>query len=123
VKTLVQYQYSSSSKHPLIDRRGRVGSADSGTFRKSFEEYAATRVAAINDHATETQRKMKSWPPSPAALMNRIERAAPVLRSQYVRVQRRRTRADRLITIVALVLGDPMAFVDRAEGPTSIFQN
>jgi putative DNA primase/helicase len=69
---------------------------------RSWEGTPTALFAAINDHATETQRKMKSWPPSPAALTNRIERAAPVLRSQCVHVQRRRTRADRLITIFAL---------------------
>ena len=69
---------------------------------RSWEGTPTTLFAAINDHATETQRKSKWWPPSPAALTNRIERAAPVLRSQGVHVERRRTRADRLITIVAL---------------------
>jgi hypothetical protein len=60
----------------------------------------------INGHATEAQRKMKSWPASPAGLTNRIERAAPVLRSQGVIVERRHAHAARLITIALL---DPEA--------------
>jgi hypothetical protein len=69
---------------------------------RSWEGTATALFAAINDHATDTHRKLKSWPASPAALTNRIERGAPVLRSQGVHVERRRSRSDRLITIVVL---------------------
>jgi putative DNA primase/helicase len=57
---------------------------------------------AFNAFATETQRKMKSWPASPAGLTNRIERAAPVLRSQGIHVERRHAHGGRLITIALL---------------------
>jgi putative DNA primase/helicase len=67
---------------------------------KSWEGTPTQLFGEINAHATETQRKMKSWPVSPAGLTNRIERAAPVLRSQGVVVERRHAHATRLITIV-----------------------
>src|SRR5262249_53419024 len=57
---------------------------------------------AFNASATDTQRKMKSWPASPAGLTNRIERAAPVLRSQGIHVERRHAHGGRLITIALL---------------------
>jgi putative DNA primase/helicase len=57
---------------------------------------------AINVFASDQQRKVKSWPASPAGLTNRIERAAPLLRSQNVHVERRHAHAARLITIVLL---------------------
>jgi hypothetical protein len=45
---------------------------------------------------------MKSWPASAAALTNRIDRAAPVLREQGIYVERPpRSKNGRLITIVA----------------------
>jgi len=69
---------------------------------KSWEGTSLQLSEAINAHATDTQRKMKSWPASPAALTNRIDRAAPLLRSQGVHVERRRSHRDRLITIVQL---------------------
>jgi putative DNA primase/helicase len=57
---------------------------------------------AFNASASETQRKMKSWPASPAGLTNRVERAAPVLRSQGIHVERRHAHGGRLITIALL---------------------
>jgi putative DNA primase/helicase len=66
---------------------------------RAWEGTSTSLFAAINDHGTDAQRKMKSWPASPAGLTNRIERAAPVLRSQGVVVERRQTHAARLITI------------------------
>lgn len=69
---------------------------------RSWEGTPTALFAEINAHATETQRRMKSWPVSPAGLTNRIERAAPVLRSQGIHVERRRSRDDRLIAIVQL---------------------
>jgi hypothetical protein len=69
---------------------------------RQWEGTSTALFTAINGYAADSERKMKSWPPSPAALTNRIDRAAPVLRSQGVHVERRRSRTDRLITIVAL---------------------
>jgi putative DNA primase/helicase len=69
---------------------------------KAWEGTPTALFAMINEHATEAQRKMKSWPASPAGLTNRIERAAPLLRSQGVHAERRRSRDDRLIAIVQL---------------------
>jgi len=69
---------------------------------KAWEGTPSALFAAINDHATDTQRKMRSWPASPAGLTNRIERAAPLLRTQGVHVERRRSHDDRLIAIVQL---------------------
>jgi putative DNA primase/helicase len=68
----------------------------------SWEGTPTDLFAVINAYATETQRKMKSWPASPAGLTNRIERAAPLLRPQGVHVERRRSRDERLIAIVQL---------------------
>ena len=68
----------------------------------SWEGTPTQLYDAVNAFATETQRKMKSWPVSPAGLTNRIERAAPILRTQGVRVERRSAHAQRLITIVLL---------------------
>jgi hypothetical protein len=72
-----------------------------GLSTQQWEGTPTDLFTAINDHAKESQRKMRSWPASPAALTNRIERAVPVLRCRGVRVERRRTRTDRLIAIVA----------------------
>lgn len=71
---------------------------------RSWEGTPTHLFDAINKFANETQRKMKSWPVSPAGLTNRIERAAPVLRAQGIHVARRSAHAQRLITIV---LRDP----------------
>src|SRR5262249_36570502 len=71
---------------------------------KCWEGTPTQLYGEINAHATEIQRKMKSWPASPAGLTNRIERASPVLRSQGVVVERRHAHATRLIT---LALTDP----------------
>jgi putative DNA primase/helicase len=56
----------------------------------------------IGNHASESQRKLKSWPTSPASLTNRIEEAAKLLREQGVLVERRRTHGGRLIIITQL---------------------
>jgi hypothetical protein len=69
---------------------------------RQWEGAPTVLFGEINAHATEAQRKMKSWPTSPAGLTNRIERAAPVLRSQGVVVERRHAHAARLITIALL---------------------
>jgi putative DNA primase/helicase len=73
---------------------------------KCWEGSPTQLFGEINAHASEVQRKMKSWPASPAGLTNRIERAAPVLRSQGVVVERRHAHAARLITI-ALIDPEP----------------
>src|SRR5262249_30260303 len=70
---------------------------------KCWEGTPTQLFGEINGHATETQRKMKSWPISPAGLTIRIERATPVLRSQGVVVERRNAHATRLITIALLI--------------------
>jgi hypothetical protein len=67
---------------------------------RSWEGTPTHLFDALNAFATETQRKMKSWPISPAGLTNRIERAAPILRSQGVHIERRAAHSQRLITIV-----------------------
>jgi len=72
-----------------------------GLATRQWEGVSTALYAAINDCAADSERKMKSWPGSAAALTNRIDRAAPVLRSQGVHVERRRTRTYRVITIVA----------------------
>jgi hypothetical protein len=72
-----------------------------GLAARQWEGTSTALYAAIDDCATDNERKMKSWPGSLTALTNRIDRAAPLLRSQGIHVERRRTRSDRLITIVA----------------------
>jgi hypothetical protein len=69
---------------------------------RSWEGTSTALYAEINAHATETQRKIKSWPASPAGLTNRIERAASVLWSQSVIVERRSTHTARPITLALL---------------------
>jgi putative DNA primase/helicase len=54
----------------------------------------------------EAVRKAKSWPQSASAMGNRIDRAAPLLRSQGLIVERRRTSSGRLIVIVPQEHGD-----------------
>jgi hypothetical protein len=66
---------------------------------KAWEGTPTQLFDAINAFADERQKKMKSWPASPAGLTNRIERVAPLLRSQNIYVDRKRSRSDRLITI------------------------
>jgi putative DNA primase/helicase len=50
---------------------------------------------------TEAQRNAKSWPRSASALGNRIDRIAPLLRSQGIILERRRSRGARLLVIVS----------------------
>jgi hypothetical protein len=69
---------------------------------KCWEGTPTQLFGEINAHATETHRKMRSWPASPAGLTNRIERASSILRSQGVVVERRHAHATRLITIALL---------------------
>jgi hypothetical protein len=69
---------------------------------KAWEGTPTQLFDVLNARANETQRKMKSWPASPAGLTNRIERAAPLLRSIGIHAERRRSHDDRLIAIVQL---------------------
>jgi putative DNA primase/helicase len=78
---------------------------------RSWEGAPTQLFDTFNAFATEPQRKMKSWPKSPAGLTNRIERAAPILRAQGVRVERRSAHTQRLITIV-LADSSPAASAD-----------
>jgi putative DNA primase/helicase len=75
--------------------RGSVTKAWEGTPTQLFE--------VINGgHATESERGLKSWPSSPAALTNRLDRAAPLLRGQGVHVERRRSNGARLISLTQI---------------------
>jgi putative DNA primase/helicase len=74
--------------------RGSLTKACEGTPTQLFE--------VINGHATETERGLKSWPSSPAALTNRLDRAAPLLRAQGVHVERRRAHGGRLISLTQI---------------------
>jgi hypothetical protein len=49
---------------------------------------------------TEAQRNGKLWPRSASALGNRIDRIAPLLRSQGIIIERRRSAGARLLVIV-----------------------
>jgi putative DNA primase/helicase len=69
---------------------------------KAWEGSPTTLYEQINLCATETERKMKSWPNSPAGLTNRIDRAAPLLRQQGVHVEKRRVKDGRLVVITQL---------------------
>jgi putative DNA primase/helicase len=69
---------------------------------KAWEGSPTQLYEQINLCATETERKMKSWPNSPAGLTNRIDRAAPLLRQQGVHVEKRRARDGRLVVITKL---------------------
>ena len=66
---------------------------------KAWEGTPTQLFEQLNGHATEAQRKLKSWPVSPTGLTNRVDRAAPLLRAQGIHVERRRTRGERLIII------------------------
>lgn len=50
---------------------------------------ATDLLAALNTRAPENIRRLKLWPPTAASLGNRIDRIAPVLRSQGFAVDRR----------------------------------
>jgi hypothetical protein len=69
---------------------------------KAWEGAPTQLCEQINTHATDSQRKLKSWPISPAGLTNRIDRAAPLLRAQGIHVERRRAHGGRLIVIAQL---------------------
>lgn len=69
---------------------------------RQWEGISTALFAAINDYAADHERKMRSWPASAAALTNRIDRVAPVLRAQGIYIERPpRSKNGRLITIMA----------------------
>ncbi len=74
---------------------------------KAWEGTPTQLFDCLNSHATESQRKLKSWPTSPAGLTNRIDRAAPLLRAQGIHVERRRAHGGRLIIITQLDAAAP----------------
>lgn len=71
---------------------------------RAWEGSPSQLFEQLNQHASETQRRLKSWPVSPAGLTNRIDRAAPLLRAQGIHVERRRAHGGRLIIITELNL-------------------
>ncbi len=73
-----------------------------GLSTKAWEGAPTELYELINARATDAQRKLKSWPTSPAGLTNRIDRAAPLLRGQGIHIERRRSHGGRLIVIAAL---------------------
>lgn len=64
-----------------------------------WEGTSSELLVKLGDLAGETTRKSKAWPRSPRALTRDVERCAPVLRSQGVSIERRKS-TDRLIRIV-----------------------
>jgi putative DNA primase/helicase len=69
---------------------------------RAWEGSPSQLFEQLNQAASETQRKLKSWPVSPAGLTNRVDRAAPLLRAQGIHVERRRAHSNRLIIITEI---------------------
>jgi putative DNA primase/helicase len=69
------------------------------TATRAWEGSPSELFGALNAFASDVQRKLKSWPVSPAGLTNRIDRAAPLLRGQGVHVERRHAHGGRLVVI------------------------
>jgi hypothetical protein len=67
---------------------------------KGWEGTANELLIEIGNLVTEPERYAKTWPKSPSALSNRLERIAPLLRGQGLIVERRRAGGARIITIV-----------------------
>jgi hypothetical protein len=63
-----------------------------------FEGTATELLEAINPLVSDTARKSKYWPQTPAMLGNRVARAAPLLKAKGCIVERRHSGA-RIITI------------------------
>src|SRR5262249_53968304 len=63
---------------------------------KRWEGSPTQMYEVINAHASDSQRKLKSWPTLPGALSGRIVRAAPLLRAQGIHFEQRRTHGGRL---------------------------
>lgn len=63
---------------------------------------ATELLAALNTRTAENTRRLKLWPPTASALGNRIDRIAPVLRSQGFAVDRRHS-GTRTISIAPAV--------------------
>jgi len=67
---------------------------------KGWEGTANELLIEINKLVTDAERHAKTWPKSPSALSNRLERIAPLLRGQGLIIERRRAGGARIITIV-----------------------
>jgi hypothetical protein len=69
---------------------------------KRWEGSPTELYEVINNHASDTQRRLKTWPSSPAGLTRCIDRAAPLLRAQGVHVEHRRVHDGRLTVLAQL---------------------
>jgi putative DNA primase/helicase len=67
---------------------------------RGWEGTANELLKKIGDLVTEVERQATTWPKSPSALSNRLERIAPLLRAQEIVVDRRRAAGARVLTIV-----------------------
>lgn len=67
-------------------------------------------LAALNNRAPDAVRRSRAWPATAQSLGNRIERAAPLLRSHGFIIERRHSE-KRTITIVPPSLGGPSDLV------------
>ncbi len=67
---------------------------------KGWEGTANDLLIEINKLITEAEQHAKTWPKSPSAFSNRLERIAPLLRGQGLIIERRRAGGARIITIV-----------------------
>jgi putative DNA primase/helicase len=56
-------------------------------------------LEGINNYVSEATRRSKYWPPSAAALGNRIERSTPLLKAKGCVIERRHS-GQRIITII-----------------------
>jgi putative DNA primase/helicase len=67
---------------------------------RGWEGTANELLNRIGDLVTEVERQATTWPKSPSALSNRLERIGPLLRAQGIVVDRRRASGARIIIIV-----------------------
>jgi putative DNA primase/helicase len=67
---------------------------------KGWEGTANDLLVDLCNLVTEAERYAKTWPKSPSALSNRLERIAPLLRGQGFIIERRRAGGARIMTIV-----------------------
>jgi putative DNA primase/helicase len=67
---------------------------------KGWEGTAHDLLIEVNKLVTEAEQHAKTWPKSPSAFSNRLERIAPLLRGQGLIIERRRASGARIITIV-----------------------
>jgi putative DNA primase/helicase len=64
-----------------------------------FEGTMTELLEGINNYVSEATRRSKYWPPSAAALGNRIERSTPLLKAKGCVIERRHS-GQRIITII-----------------------